>query len=84
MYLCICIYEYVYVEGERQGGGGAGAPVVVDARRIRSRGCPPFSANTLNSWAQTLNHPGVELRANLESISHRCHLFEVAFVWELT
>jgi len=24
------------------------------------------------------------LRANLKSISHRCHLFEVAFVWELT
>jgi len=29
-------------------------------------------------------HPEVELRANLNSISHRCHLFEVAFVWELT
>jgi len=29
-------------------------------------------------------HPGVELRANLKSISHRCYLFEVAFVWELT
>ena len=29
-------------------------------------------------------HPGVELRANLKSISQRCHLFEVAFVWELT
>jgi len=28
--------------------------------------------------------PGVELRANLKSISHRCHLFEVAFVWEMT
>ena len=25
-----------------------------------------------------------ELRANFKSISHRCHLFEVAFVWELT
>ena len=25
-----------------------------------------------------------ELRANLKSTSHRCHLFEVAFVWELT
>ena len=24
------------------------------------------------------------MRANLKSISHRCHLFEVAFVWELT
>ena len=29
-------------------------------------------------------HPGVELRANLKSTPHRCHLFEVAFVWELT
>ena len=24
------------------------------------------------------------MRENLESISHKCHLFEVAFVWELT
>ena len=29
-------------------------------------------------------HPGVELRANIKSISHRCHLFEMEFVWELT
>jgi len=29
-------------------------------------------------------HPGVEWRANFKSISHRCHLFEVAFAWELT
>ena len=29
-------------------------------------------------------HSGVELRANLESISHRCYLFEVAFARELT
>ena len=28
--------------------------------------------------------PGVELRVNRKSIYHRCHLFEVAFVWELT
>ena len=32
----------------------------------------------------SLAHPGFQLRANLESISHRCHFFEVAFVWELT
>ena len=31
-----------------------------------------------------MSHPGIELRENLKSISHRCHLFEVAFVWELT
>ena len=30
------------------------------------------------------HHPEVELRANLKKISHRCHLFEVAFAWELT
>jgi hypothetical protein len=29
-------------------------------------------------------HVRVEMRANLKSISHRCHLFEVASVWELT
>jgi len=29
-------------------------------------------------------HPGVELRANLKSISRRCHPILVAFVWELT
>jgi len=31
-----------------------------------------------------VSHPGVEWRANLKSISHRCYFFEVAFVWELT
>ena len=29
-------------------------------------------------------HPGVGLRANIRSISHRCHPILVAFVWELT
>ena len=29
-------------------------------------------------------HPGGNPGANLKSISHRCHLFEVAFLWELT
>jgi len=29
-------------------------------------------------------YPGVELRANLKSISNRCPISEVAFVWELT
>ena len=33
--------------------------------------------------AHPLPHPGVELRANFKPISHRCHLFEAAFVWEL-
>jgi len=30
------------------------------------------------------SHPGGNPGANLKSISHRCYLFEVAFVWELT
>ena len=30
------------------------------------------------------NHPGGNPWANLKSISHRCHLREVAFVWGLT
>ena len=30
------------------------------------------------------SNPGVELRATLKSISHRCHLFEEAVVCELT
>ena len=29
-------------------------------------------------------HPGGNPGANLKSISHRCFLFEVAFLWELT
>jgi len=33
---------------------------------------------------QLAHHPGVDLRANLGLISHRCHLCEVVFVWELT
>ena len=31
-----------------------------------------------------LNHPGGKPWANLKSISHKCHLILVAFVWELT
>ena len=30
------------------------------------------------------DHSGVDLRADLKSISHRCHRFEVVCVWELT
>jgi len=37
---------------------------------------------TLNAKEQS--HPGGNPGANLKSISHRCYLFEVAFVWELT
>ena len=51
------------------------------------KGAPPepSPACRLTSVSRdALSHPGVELRENLKSISHRCHLFEVAFVWELT
>ena len=33
---------------------------------------------------QSQSHPGGNPGANIKSISHRCHLFEVAFDWELT
>ena len=33
---------------------------------------------------ETQDHPGGNPGTNLKSISHRCYLFEVAFVWELT
>ena len=36
------------------------------------------------SQSANARHPRVKFRANLKSISHRCHLCEVAFVWELT
>ena len=41
---------------------------------LRHRGGPQ------SAWI----HPGVELRANFKSISHRCHPVLVAFVWGLT
>ena len=41
-------------------------------------------AEFLGSIFNSVNRPGVELRANLKTISHKCHLEEVAFVWELT
>ena len=37
----------------------------------------------MNYVVSQISHPGVELRANLKSIAPKCHLFEVAFVWEL-
>jgi len=34
--------------------------------------------------SKAMIHPAGNPGANLESISHRCCLFEIAFVWELT
>ena len=44
---------------------------------------PAMHSMAVTSYGE-VHHPGVELRANLKSISHKLHLFEVAFVWELT
>ena len=38
----------------------------------------------IQGWIEEELHPGVELGANLKSISHRCNPEEVAFVWKLT
>ena len=51
---------------------------------------PTFEAaikNPEQAMSQVLamvSHPGGNLWANPKSISHRCYLFEVAFVLELT
>ena len=37
-----------------------------------------------NELPEILPHPGGNPGANLESISHRCYLREVAFEWDLT
>ena len=43
---------------------------------------PPNSSNP--NHTSLAIHPGGNPGANLKSISRRCYLFEVAFVWELT
>ena len=43
-----------------------------------------YLVDSLRQKQVQLIHPGFEMRANRKSISHRCYLFEVAFVWELT
>jgi hypothetical protein len=35
-------------------------------------------------YKSATNYPEVELKANLKSNAHRCHLFEVAFARQLT
>ena len=45
---------------------------------------PVVITNTPRLYFCLCLHPGVELRANIKSISHRCHPILVAFVWELT
>ena len=50
----------------------------------RERASGRESAASPPRYSKLAAHPGVELRANLKSISHKCHLFEVSFIWELT
>jgi len=48
---------------------------------------PPRYHNTIlpgHFAEQSIHHPGGNPGANLKSISHRCYLFEAAFLWELT
>ena len=56
--------------------------------KMENLGCRLLTASEVFQLCRGIfgltNHPGVELRANLKSISHRYHLFEVACVWELT
>ena len=63
-------------------------PLSISPKSSRSLSLPLSLTNTQavarRSGPETRNHPGVELRGNFVSISHRCHLFEVEFVWEMT
>ena len=60
--------------------GAVHAFLDVDAGHVIAATVTPALARPI----PVVSHPGVELRANLESISHRCHLEEVESVWEST
>ena len=48
-------------------------------------GCGAGCSTLRNAKPQSAhNHPGGNPGANPKSISHRCHLREAAFIWELT
>jgi len=47
-------------------------------------GCPASLGCALALSHVEGSHPGGNPGANLKSITHRCHLQEVAFQWELT
>ena len=53
------------------------APLGLGLSRLAERCLAPF-------MPALPPRPGVELMANVESISYRCFLRQVAFVWELT
>ena len=67
-----------------EGEGEAGTPHAVLApppRLINARMSPVFFPRRTAGHKGI--HPGVELRESFKPISHKCHLFEVAFVWQL-
>ena len=97
VYVCLSIYIYMYIYymyiywvlpltwdclslsiGGRGRRGGRGA-----ARRAACALAPTPRRARLLPPSQSF-HLGVEFRADLKSIFHRCHLCEVAFVWGLT
>ena len=67
-------------EGDAAGVGGGG---LGDRRaRFQAEDRGEVQVTLVNPQAST--HPGGNPWANLQSISHRCYLREVAFEWELT
>ena len=80
------MYIYIYI-----GWEGAQPDARASARAPRRRGSsggragapPPPKTPEAGPPATPCHHRG-ELRADLKSISHWCHLFEVEFVWKLT
>ena len=60
---------------QAQGAFGLAADALIFVGPASGSAPPPV---------QMVPHPGVELRGNIKSTSHRCHFEKVAFVWELT
>ena len=74
MYMCIYVYVYAYTC----------MYIYTHVYMHKYGGHPDARARDAAHGVTPNPHPAVGLRANLESISYRCRLFEVAFVWELT
>ena len=63
---------------------GKGQPVAGEGRVMLHAFQDRRGLDSLRTGWWVRSHPGASPGANLKSISHRCYLFEVAFVWELT
>ena len=63
----------------------SGTPLYCSINPTEGQGTARFFAVSLRGFATRLfPHPGGNPGANRKSIFYRCHLFEVAFVWDLT